>query len=62
MRVTWSDFVCLCYAIAFHIADLYTDVKVTKHYFEIGENYYAIATIIIILIPSIVTSCVSYRM
>ncbi|KAE8749030.1 hypothetical protein FOCC_FOCC004197 [Frankliniella occidentalis] len=62
MRPSNTDIFCLCFAILFHLVDLGTDVNVTYDYFSKGEKYYAIVTIVIIIIPSIVTSCVSYRM
>lgn len=60
--MTCWDLTCLVWAILFHIFDIYTDVNVSVHYFKKGEVEFAIATIVIILVPSIVNSCVSYRM
>ncbi|KAJ1519295.1 hypothetical protein ONE63_004594 [Megalurothrips usitatus] len=62
MRPSHWDIFCLLWAIVFHLIDLGTDINVALHYYNQGEIPYAVATIVIVLIPSIVTSLVSYRM
>ncbi|XP_034230281.1 XK-related protein 6-like [Thrips palmi] len=62
MQVKCYHFIWSGLAIVFHFVDLGTDVNVITHYFRNDERGYAYATIVIILVPSFIISCVSYQM
>ena len=62
MRPSNYDIFCLAAAIVFHVVDICTDAQVAIHYYNLGYFYYFLATVLILLIPSFVNSCVSYRM